>query len=402
MINIPCKEDQHNEKLKYYCFNNLCTESRLGCQQCINTGKHKDHQVFEISQLDELRKVYQGKCQHIIDNLFILKSQLIEIIDEQIKNLQEKFQQRQNNFFTYEQIDSYMQDFLIFNQHKDDVIVSLKQVKNDIQIAVNQLKVKESSQQETQQQFQRDFYSFINDSTQNQDIIQAQTQDLEITNQLVMKGKLLLSQTKNYEAYNTFDRVRKIDPMNKDALNGLGDCLRERSKYDDALEYYEATLELDQNNKQALIGKALCLGKLKKFQEARPIFERILNQDKNDIDAIWGLANLLRLQGKDEEAIKQYNKALQLNQNHLESISGLGDCYRLLGKFDDAMKYLKKALQINPRHALSLVRMGDCLRLQKKFLEAMNFYSEALAIDPNDDWCKSKLNECRIKSKAGM
>ncbi|CAD8202361.1 unnamed protein product [Paramecium octaurelia] len=417
MIQLSCKVAKHNsETIEYYCLDKCCKDNRLKCFNCL-TNQHEGHKVFRISNVSQHVQEFYQKGQEIIDILYIIKFQLVENIDELIKNIQEKFQQEPNNLsqFTNDQFQSYLQGLLDFDQNKcmidNDVIAFLQLAKNNINEAVYKLEVKESLHYQAPPEMQQKVRDLQNQGTQlfeNNNIMGAQdimnqTLILDPNNKisLVMKGKLLLSQTKNYEAYNTFDRVRKIDPMNKDALNGLGDCLRERSKYDDALKYYEATLELDKNNKQALIGKALCLGKLKKFQDARPIFERFLNQDKNDIDAIWGLADLLRIQGKDEEAIKQYNKALQLNQNHLESISGLGDCYRLLGKFDDAMKYLKKALQINPRHALSLVRMGDCLRQQKKFLEAMNFYSEALAIDRNDDWCKSKFDECKIKSQPG-
>ncbi|CAD8200091.1 unnamed protein product [Paramecium pentaurelia] len=413
MIQIPCQLQQHaNEKIEYYCFSICCQENRLLCYKCLQQTKHQDHQVLKLSGLNEHTKEFSDKCQEIISKLLDYKFQFIECIDELVINLQQKFQQQPNNLsqFTYDQLESYLSGLLKFEENNlmihNEVLQYLELAKNNILHAIDGLDVKAGLHYQAPPEIQQQVIELQNLGTQlfrNQNIMQAQdvmnrTLILDPNNSttLVMKGTLLLSQTKNYEASKIFDRVLKVDPNNIQAINGLGDALRGRSKFSEALQQYEKTLERDPDNKQALLGKAHCLGKDKKFQDAKKIYDRILNQNQNDMDALWGLADLVRIQQKDEEAIRLYNKVLQLNQNHVESLSGKGDCYRLLGKFDDAMKCLQKAQQLSPKHVLNLTRIGDCLRQQKKFLEAINYYSEALSIDPQDEWSQSKINECRI------
>ena len=71
------------------------------------------------------------------------------------------------------------------------------------------------------------------------------------TEELIMKGKKLLDETKFEDALGFFEQALLLDQSNPEFWNYKGVALRSMGRYDEALECFNKSLELDPRDKSA-------------------------------------------------------------------------------------------------------------------------------------------------------
>ncbi|CAD8128236.1 unnamed protein product [Paramecium sonneborni] len=88
-IPISCSIPNHNEMISFACFNESCSESRLGCFQCIQKNLHIAHQedLRQIPYVFNILSDTSNECNELINLLNLLNGKINRIFNQLKENL---------------------------------------------------------------------------------------------------------------------------------------------------------------------------------------------------------------------------------------------------------------------------------------------------------------------------
>jgi tetratricopeptide (TPR) repeat protein len=182
--------------------------------------------------------------------------------------------------------------------------------------------------------------------------------------------------------------IRDNKPVDKnlemDALQGVGDCLREQLYFEEAIPYYEDIIKLSKDNKKAMLGMADSYRGLKDWDKAMEFWFTLLKLDPHDYLVATRIADAYRKKNDFANSEKYYLISLDLNSKNKFALMGVGDLYYKHKKYNRALEYWKQLLEINPKFINILTMVGNIYRTWKQYDKAIDYYQKALEIDRNN------------------
>jgi Flp pilus assembly protein TadD len=159
-----------------------------------------------------------------------------------------------------------------------------------------------------------------------------------------------------YRLANNFEALRKIYSefdarnfsMTVDELQTAGFACSHLNDHTKAMEYYERILKIDHLNKYALNNKAFTLQLYGKLEESIEVLELALSADEKFDDAINNRGYARIKLGKVKDGLADINKALELNPDNSYAYRNLGIYHKMNGEYDKALAMFKRAREIDP------------------------------------------------------
>ncbi len=183
-----------------------------------------------------------------------------------------------------------------------------------------------------------------------------------------------------------FDKALEIDPKYINALNNLGNALKELGHYAEALSAFDQALEIDPKYHHAWNGRGNALGELGRYSEAIAAYDQALEIDPKYHWAWNGRGNALNGLGRYSEAIAAYDKALEIDSKYKYAWNGLGVALKNLGRYSEAIAACEKALEIDLKFHNAWNGLGNALSGLGRYSEAIAAFDKALEFTGNQDW----------------
>lgn len=169
---------------------------------------------------------------------------------------------------------------------------------------------------------------------------------------LLYAGIRQVMKTEPLEVVNTYEKVLKLDPKQKNVYLMLGRLYLEKQDQKNAFRIYS---DLVKNFPDSYAG-FFYLGRIhiqrKEYTEAEKCFKKSLELDPTIEAPKFELIGLYKLQKKNNKAIEMYKKIISDNPDNIHAQVGLGLFYNSLGFKDKSEQifYLlsKKAVDVSP------------------------------------------------------
>ncbi|KAM3146172.1 hypothetical protein pb186bvf_001829 [Paramecium bursaria] len=221
---------------------------------------------------------------------------------------------------------------------------------------------------------------------QFQDAINAYNDAIKIDpeNKQAMNGKgLVYLELKDIQkSIKWFDKAIKFDPNYPSPYNNKGNAYREAKDYDKALEFYEKALNLDPKYIDALDNKAFLLSEQRKFDESLEVLEQALNIDPDDKLIYIQKGNVLMEKQLYNDALDCFTKALRLDPRNLFALKRKGDAYQKLYDNDKALEFYNKAILYSNEYVLAYYSKSYVYYLDNKFNESIEAINKGIKLEP--------------------
>jgi predicted O-linked N-acetylglucosamine transferase (SPINDLY family) len=225
-----------------------------------------------------------------------------------------------------------------------------------------------------------------------------------------------------------------VRPDWPEALNNLGNALRELGRFDESLEVFRRGLRLRPDFATAHCNLGVALSDLGRLEEAIASFRSAISLHPEFADAYNNLGNALLALGKSCEAQTAYERACQLNpgfelaRKNLEQIATpvdgrgraphpalpvsnvargdaateqfkLGIQLATSGKPYDAIAAFQRALQYNPNNVQAQYNLATVWLMQGHLEEAAAGFQQVLRMNPAFPAALNNLGTIRLKQR---
>lgn len=169
-------------------------------------------------------------------------------------------------------------------------------------------------------------------------------QSLEYYNQAV----IFHQHNKLSESEASYRKALKLNPEFAEALNNLGNVLKDQGRWKEALSQYRKALKIYTDHPMLLNNIGNSLLHLGEVNQAVQYLIKAIQQDSGYVDPLNNLANAYRTLGKFEDAVKAYSKAIELDSNIADIHYNLAGLLAYLGKTQDSVVYYRNTIELDP------------------------------------------------------
>lgn len=200
------------------------------------------------------------------------------------------------------------------------------------------------------------------------------------------------------KASDSFEKVVKLDPKNKDAYLKLSELYFYIKGYQKSLLYSNEALKLDKNLVRAYYLRGFAYKEMGDTAKAVSSFNTVIDL-QNDYDAFIQLGNIYAVRN-NPLALQYYNNALKVQPASTEALYNRGLYYQNTGEIGKATADYNAILKIDPSYSDAYFNLGYINSvLTSNFKEAIKFYSEA--IRTNDQYAEAFFNRGVCYEKTG-
>jgi tetratricopeptide (TPR) repeat protein len=178
-----------------------------------------------------------------------------------------------------------------------------------------------------------------------------------------------------------------------EALNNLGNVLKEQGKWKAAEKSYRQALRVFPDNAMLRSNIGNVLYHQGKFQEAARILEDALQQDPRYAYAYNNLGNVCMALGKYDEAIKNFQQARDLLPDAADIANNLGAALCKQARNEEAVSLLHETIKQHPRFIEAYLNLADAALKLGATNDAIKVLQEAANIGPDKDAVHGKLAE---------
>ncbi|MFW5838048.1 MAG: tetratricopeptide repeat protein, partial [Desulfovibrionaceae bacterium] len=172
---------------------------------------------------------------------------------------------------------------------------------------------------------------------------------------------LLHRQGRIDEAKQHYEKALAQRPDYLDAMNNLGNILREQGLAEQAVSLYEKILERDQNHAEAWANLGAARKDLGDTDQAVACYEKALAVRPDYLDALLNLTRILQQLGRLTEAEDAARRAISLRDDD-ETRFRLAAVLQEQGRTDEAAEDFQRCLELSPEDSwgarLCLARLG--------------------------------------------
>ena len=186
----------------------------------------------------------------------------------------------------------------------------------------------------------------------------------------VIIGNTYYGQGKYDDAYVAFKAAVELEPLNADALLGLGRSQVKLRLFAPALETLRSLTKVAPKNLSGFLALAQA------YQQ-----EYMLSPNRSAIAKNLDTAlNVLQ----DAEAVVKANAGTEQNTQMSSVLNERGNVYRLKGEAGKAIDSYRQATALNPNNSLILFNLGDMYSAVGDLSQAISTLQQAVIIDPRD------------------
>ena len=203
---------------------------------------------------------------------------------------------------------------------------------------------------------------------------------------LLKKALAWQQQGKSQKALGMYQRIIDADPLNFDALQGMGILYAEAGQWEKALRYISQTVAVQPRNFAAHFNQGKVLQGLDRLEEALACYDRALALRPDYAGAYNNRGNVLKDLHRRKEALDSYANAIALQPDYVNAYYNLGNTLLLEKRYEEALAGYDRALVLNPNLATAHGFRGIALSYLNRHEEALTSFDRAIALDPRSPY----------------
>jgi len=172
------------------------------------------------------------------------------------------------------------------------------------------------------------------------------------------------------------------------ALNQLGNTLKQEGKLDQAIDNYKEAITCQPKLSQALINIASAFLQKGQINDAIKTYSQTINYYPNWPQAHWQLGTALWHSGNYTNAINSYKKAITLQPDWADAHFHLGNAFFHQKNYNLAAKSYQMTLNLKPDWVDLYLHIANALALDDDFEEAKNYWQKLLDTHIDRDWAE--------------
>jgi protein O-GlcNAc transferase len=184
------------------------------------------------------------------------------------------------------------------------------------------------------------------------------------------------------EADRLFAIAIRINSQSPELFYIRGCVLQSLSRNEDALASFTLALALKPDFAEARNNRGVTLLALKRYPEALACFDRVIAEKPGAAMVHNNRATALLALERYDEALASSETALNIDPNAADALFSRGSALAALGRPQHALTDFNRALVIDPSCVDALVHRGIILAQEKRHHEALASYNKALGIRP--------------------
>jgi len=209
------------------------------------------------------------------------------------------------------------------------------------------------------------------------------------------RGWLLLSRGLYNDALKTFEDMRKKEPGNPLAYEGIGRSYMALKDYENAGRNLEKALQLKPDFWQCHALFAFLYDRQSRYPDAIVSYEKAIALKPASSLLHNNLGVTYQMMGNYEKSIEAYMKALKINEKALVAYNNLGMALGRTGRYNDALNAFRRAGDdASAYNNLGMVYLG-----QGKYSEALTAFEKAVELKPS---FYVKAHENSAQARAAM
>ncbi len=169
-------------------------------------------------------------------------------------------------------------------------------------------------------------------------------------------------------------------------------------RYLEAQKIYNQLLDVNPKNKKALLGSGQCLQGQNLFEPALRAFLAAGVIDPSDAEPLFRAGLLYLEAGKYVDGIKQFKRAVLINPNYPKLNYYIGKAALLSGDSQTALSSAMEERKINPNIADSYILAAEVYDLNKDFTKCAQEYQQATKLRPQGADLFVKMARCYRQS----
>ena len=193
------------------------------------------------------------------------------------------------------------------------------------------------------------------------------------------------------QAQSIYKQILTSNPVDVDALFGLGLLAKKLKQTDVATAIFEKIIYLDNTNYLAFLQRGLIHSQNNDYDQAISDFDSALAIEPNFFEALSSRGIAFSKQLKFDAALGDFCAAVKLRSDSADAYYNRALAYINLKKFDFAIADYTKAITHNPNHFQALNNRGMALRELRRFDEAIEDFGDCVDLKP--DFADGYLNK---------
>jgi len=182
----------------------------------------------------------------------------------------------------------------------------------------------------------------------------------------------------------------KADPMNLEAMIGVGRALTDSGKSREAerafyrlYDIYESATSERELTARMLTHVGIACRYTDNPKDALHCFVEATKKDATYIPARLWLGRLFLERHQPNDAAREFSEILAINPRHTGALVGLAEVALDRSQFSGVQEHCEAALAVNPRHVETLNVLASMRILDEQYAAAKNALDTALAVNPN-------------------
>jgi tetratricopeptide (TPR) repeat protein/peroxiredoxin len=210
-------------------------------------------------------------------------------------------------------------------------------------------------------------------------------------------GSVYLSQDKNAEARDAFERCVKLQAgypnTIPDAWNNLGVLATREGRVEDSIECFQQALKLNPNHVLSLdnLGNAYRLEK--RWDDARTVLERAIAIAPEDPEANYSLGMVFAQTDDTKKAYEYLQRALKARPVYPEALNNLGVLYLVTQRRDEAVSSFEQCIRVAPSFDQAYLNLARIYAIEGAHDKARGVLLALLKQHPDDPQAKQMLDQ---------
>jgi tetratricopeptide (TPR) repeat protein len=213
------------------------------------------------------------------------------------------------------------------------------------------------------------------------------------------KATYLLSQKKNDEAMETFQKVISLDTKHDKAHYNYGQLLKKQNRYEEAFAHFGKAMEFESANTEYLYSYAEAANLLNKNDLALETINKATKIEPKNAKLMQLAGYLTFKNGDDRKGEQLINKALAIDSKCPECHKNLGNIYISRSDYTNAILHLTEALKHNDKDDATMILLGNALVVQKQNKRALTYFEKAYEVNPDNGQALFKVCDLYITLK---
>jgi predicted O-linked N-acetylglucosamine transferase (SPINDLY family) len=174
-------------------------------------------------------------------------------------------------------------------------------------------------------------------------------------------------------------------PLRADALNNLGNALKEQMFLNDAISCYRAALQLVPTHIHALNNLGNAFKEVGLVSEALSCYQSAVQSAHPGQSAapLSNMASLLKEIGQVDQAFACFRRALEIDPHFVDAHSNFANALKECGRVEEAIVHYQIAVALNPQFTVGFFNLANAMKDAGRVADSIPFYQRALSLKPD-------------------